>query len=540
MTPSSSLKEKTLARLLRARAQTHGDKPFLLFQGQCSTYAQTYEAARRIAGGLQAAGVKQKQHVAILMENRSEVVLLNFALALLGAVSVPINAAARADMLAYFLRQSDSVAIVTDSTLADRVTPILEQCPLLRLMIVAPEESTTAPSGLDTGDVRLEAWQKMVASEPLSAEFEGPAFDDTLQILYSSGTTGVPKGTMIANATAILAAEKHVECFGYAADDVMHTCLPLFHANALNCTVLPALMAGATVALSRRFSTSGFWREINDSGATRTSMLSAMINFLWLKEPSPEERTHKLKTCVLVPTPEFSVEFEKRFNVRLTSLYAIGDFGYVSMLRPEDSREKIRSAGQILPEVDIDILDDEDLPVAPGEVGQICLRAKEPWFGRQGYYKLPELWVNVTRNLWLHTGDRGWLDEDGYLYFAGRSKDLIRRRGENISAIQVEEVLRAHPGVADAAVYAMRAEFLEDEVMASLTLRSGNDVEYAELIEFCAARMAYFMVPRFVEILPELPLTETGKVEKYKLREAAEKRLSAIWDREKSGIVLQR
>ena len=382
-------------------------------------------------------------------------------------------------------------------------------------------------------------WSDVTAAPALEA-IEDPAYDDILQILYSSGTTGPAKGSMISNATAMRAAAKHVEYFGYDSDDVMYTCLPMFHGNALNCTVLPALMAGATVALSRRFSTSKFWREINECGATRTSLLSAMINFLWLKEPSAEERSHRLKTCLVVPAPEFALEFEKRFDVRITSLYALGDYGYATMYGADEPREKIRSAGRPLPEVTLAILDEDDVPVPQGQVGQICLRSNEPWFGRQGYYKMAEQWVGVTRNLWLHTGDFGSLDEDGYLYFAGRSKELIRRRGENISALQVEDVLRRHPAVADAAVYAVRAEYLEDEVMASLVCRDGQQLDHGELVRFCGSQMAYFMVPRFVEVLPEFPHTPTGKVEKYKLREAAEQRLASVWDREKSGIVLEK
>ncbi|MGN5477923.1 AMP-binding enzyme [Cupriavidus basilensis] len=224
----------------------------------------------------------------------------------------------------------------------------------------------------------------------------------------------------------------------------------------------------------------------------------------------------------------------------MTSLYALGDFGYATMFGPDEPREKIRSAGRPLPEVALAILDEDDQPVAPGEVGEICLRTNEAWFARQGYYNLPELWVGTNRNYWLHTGDRGRLDDDGYLYFAGRNKELIRRRGENISAIQVEDVIRRHPSVADVAVYAVRAEFLEDEVMATIVRREGCELDPAELVRFCAPQMAYFMVPRFVEFLAELPFTATGKVEKYKLRAAAEERMSEIWDREAAGIKLDK
>ncbi|WP_349607797.1 AMP-binding protein [Cupriavidus sp. DF5525] len=534
------LHERTLAKLLREQACAYGDKPFLKYYGRTYSYSEAYELSRRIAGGLAAAGIGPKQHVAIMMENRPEVVWLNFALALLGAVAVPINNASRGDMLAYYARQSDAVALVLDAAFVDRFAAVQSQCPLLKHLFVFPDETSAGKMKCSFDGAEIIAWDEIVNAPQLPDDAAGPSYSDILQILYSSGTTGVSKGSMIANATAIRAAQKHVEVFGYTSEDVMYTCLPMFHGNALNCTVLPALMAGATVALSRRFSTSLFWREINECGATRTSLLSAMINFLWLKERSEEERTHRLKTCLVVPAPEFALEFEERFRVKITSLYALGDFGYATMYGPDDPREKIRSAGRPLPEVALAILDEDDQPVTPGQVGQICVRTNEAWFARQGYYNLPEIWVQAIRNYWLHTGDMGRLDEDGYLYFAGRSKELIRRRGENISAIQVEEVIRRHPAVADVAVFAVRAEFLEDEVMACVVCKEGSKLDIAELIRFCAPQMAYFMVPRFVELLSELPMTATGKVEKYKLRESAEKRLTQVWDREQHGIKLEK
>jgi crotonobetaine/carnitine-CoA ligase len=241
-----------------------------------------------------------------------------------------------------------------------------------------------------------------------------------------------------------------------------------------------------------------------------------------------------------VPTPEFSTEFEQRYNVRISSIYSLSDFGMATILAPTDPRDKLRSAGRPIAEMAVAILDEHDLPMPAGQTGEICLRNNAAWFGRQGYYKMAETFLGATRNLWFHTGDRGWLDDDGYLYFAGRNKELIRRRGENISAILVEEIIRSHPAVAHVAVFAVRAEFLEDEVMAAIVPKSGHSLDCAELVNFCAPRMAYFMVPRFVEQVSELPVTPTGKVEKYKLREAAEQRLAEVWDREKSGIVLER
>lgn len=536
------LKDRTLSKVLRAKAQLNGDRTFIIFEGRRYSYAEVYDQSRQFACRLLAIGIQPQQHVAIMMESRPENIFLHFALAMIGAVAVPINTAARGDLLAYYVKQSDSVTLLIEETFTERFGLVIEQCEMLRTVVLFRTENSARPKDVfakELGHTQLIAWHQF-DDAALETELIDCKYNDILHILYSSGTTGTSKGSMVSNATALMAAAKYVELNGYNHTDVMYTCLPMFHGNAWNCTILPALIADAAVALSRRFSARNFWREIGEMEATHCSLLSAMINILWLQEPSPQEQAHSLRTCLVVPTPEFSEEFEKRYKVKISSLYSLSDFGLATVLSPSAPRNKLRSAGKPLPEMSVSILDEDDLPLPTGEVGEICLRNNDSWFGRQGYYKLPELYLAATRNLWFHTGDRGWLDTDGYLYFAGRSKDLIRRRGENISALQVEEIIMKHPAVADVAVYAVRAEFLEDEVMASIVCKPGIELDPKDLVEFCAPRIAYFMVPRFIEFLSELPVTPTNKVEKYKLRESAEKRLHEIWDRDRSGIVLEK
>jgi crotonobetaine/carnitine-CoA ligase len=534
------LRDRTLARVFQAKAETNGERPFITFEGRTTSYAQAYELSRKIAGGLAAAGIRRHQHVAIMMDNRSEVVWLNFALAMIGAVAVPINTAARGDLLAYYVRQSDAVAIILDTAHVERFAAVHGMCPALEMAVEFPD----GPGGLQAHEAmpgtHVLDWASIADMTPPLEDIAVAAFDDVLHILYSSGTTGASKGSMVSNVTATSVAARFAQAHGLNRDDVLYTCLPMFHGNAWNCTILPALMADASVALSKRFSASRFWREINETGATHTSLLSAMINILWLLPPTPQERTHRLRICLVVPTPEFATEFEQRYGVTIASIYSLSDFGLATVLAPHDPRDKLRSAGRPLPEVSVAILDEDDSPLPAGEVGEICLRNIAPWFCRAGYYKMGDVFAKALRNLWFHTGDRGWMDEDGYLYFAGRNKELIRRRGENISAIQVEQVLMRHPAVADAAVFAVRAEFLEDEVMACIVCKEGQSLEATQLVEFCAPQMAYFMVPRFIEFVPHLPVTPTNKVEKYKLRESMEPRLADVWDREKSGIVLEK
>ena len=186
------------------------------------------------------------------------------------------------------------------------------------------------------------------------------------------------------------------------------------------------------------------------------------------------------------------------------------------------------------------VVDDDDFELPAGAVGEIVVRNKTPWVHAQGYYNMPEATAGARRNLWFHTGDRAYLDDDGYIYFVDRKKDAIRRRGENISSYEVEQLILKHSAVLEVAAFPVTSEHSEDEVMVSVVPREGAILNEVELIEHCRDNMAYFMVPRFVEIVAELPKTMTEKIEKYKLREAAETRLREIWDREKAGIIIKR
>jgi crotonobetaine/carnitine-CoA ligase len=273
------------------------------------------------------------------------------------------------------------------------------------------------------------------------------------------------------------------------------------------------LVAGATIALTRRFSVD--------------------------QPPTPDDRNHKLRQCTMVPMPPFAGEFEQRFGMRMTSVYALSDYGIGTLLGPDHPPDKKRSAGLPARDVEVAILDDDDLPLPAGQAGEIALRAREPWTASQGYWNMPEATVAARRNLWFHTGDRGYLDGDGYLFFVDRKKDAIRRRGENISSWEIEQILQAHPAIAEVAAYPVRAES-EDDVMVSVVLRPGIALDAAGLIAYCQEHMAYYMVPRYVEFLAALPRTLTEKVEKYKLRADAEQRLSQVWDRERAGIVVRR
>ncbi len=531
--------DRTMGRILARQAARNGDKTYLLFEGRRYSYREVDAITTRVANGLQALGIRKGDHVALLLDNRPEILWLYFALGKLGGVSVPINAAAKGELLAYFLNQSDSVAIVTEAGYVDRFLVVQAQCPEIRRAVVLDENGPAAAALASRFAIPVTDYAELEsgADTPITTEVR---FNDRFCLFYTSGTTGPSKGNVFTHCNALSAPIARVGFFGYQREDILYVCLPLFHGNALLGGCLPGLVADATVALSRRFSASNFWKEVRAAGATKFNLLSAMVNILWAQPERPDDNDGILRQTTMVPIPEFGLKFAERFNLQLTSVYSLSDYGNATVLPPGHPPEKYRSAGKPRPEMQVAILDDDDFPVPPGEAGEICLRANAPWIAAQGYYNMPQETLKAYRNLWFHTGDRGYFDADGYLYFVDRKKDAMRRRGENISAWEVEQIISRHPAVAEVAVFPVRAEMAEDEVMATIVLRPQMKVEPAELIRFCQDNMAYFMVPRFLELVEEMPKTMTQKVQKFRLQEAAQQRLPEIWDREKAGIKVTR
>lgn len=532
--------QRTIGGMLADKARRNGDKTFITFEDRRYSYAEVDRITNRVANGLAAIGVGHGAHVAILMNNRPEVLWLFFALGKLGAVAVPINTAAKGELLAYYIKQSDATLLVAEIDLIDRFLEVDERTPGISRAIVfneagGPPARLRHRSTVPIGDYRE---LEQGAETPPDAAVR---FSDLAYLLYTSGTTGPSKGNLSTQAHALSAGFDIAAAYGYRADDVIYTCLPLFHANALLCSCMPALVADASLAISRRFSASAFWDEIRRYGATQFNALGAMTNFIWSRPPDPADADNPVRQCMVVPTPkEFYRDFERRFALTFTSLYALSDFCMVTLRGPDAPAEKWASAGPVRPEVAVRIVDDDDFDVATGTVGEIVMRTRVPWLAALGYYNMPEATVATNRNLWFHSGDRGYLDGDGYLYFTDRKKDAIRRRGENISSYEVEQIILRMDAVEDVAAFPVASELSEDEVMVSVVRRPGETLTAPALIEFCQANMAYYMVPRYVDFAADLPRTMSEKVQKYKLREAAEARLDEIWDREKAGIKLRR
>jgi crotonobetaine/carnitine-CoA ligase len=350
-------------------------------------------------------------------------------------------------------------------------------------------------------------------------------------ILYTSGTTGPPKGCLLPQGQYLAAAHLHADNCAYDQSTTLYTCLPLFHVNAQNYSLLSALAAGGTLALDDRFTASGFWEKLIEVGATAFNFIGSMAVSLWNREPRPIERKHGARIAFGVPVPlNLWGEWEERFGVRviyaygmtenaLPAIFPIGDTPAAPHLRG--------AAGKASPMAEVAVVDGQDRPVAPGVLGEILTRPKLAHTMMSEYVDRPDATVEAFRNGWFHTGDLGTLDEDGYLFYVDRKKDALRRKGEMISSWEVEAVVGKFPGVAECAAVGVPSELGEDEVLVAVVC-SQPGFDPAALIAFCHQRTAAHQVPRYVRVVEELPRTQTQRVEKYRLRK--EGVTTATWD----------
>lgn len=545
--PGYDARVATIHRVLEERAARWGEKTFLTWlpTGAKTSYRQLEEQTLRIGAGLAAAGIAPGSHVAVLMENCPEQLLAILGPARSGYVTVPVNAAARGQLLAYFLNHADCVAAIVEERLLERFLEASPAAPgVKQVFVVRPdlgdtEDAAPVPPAAIPAGLALHEFSSLLA-HPAAPPARAPDFSDLAMLMFTSGTTGPSKAIMFSHAHFIYWGSDVAYHHEYVPEDVAYVFLPIFHGNALLGSTMGSLMGNAAIVLTRRFSVSRFWDHIRASRATVFNGVGAVTNFLWKQPPSPRDREHHVNRCHLAPVPGFAAEFEKRFGMPIMSAYGLTDYCLGSAYNTKSRRDKLGSCGLPRAGMKLRIVDENDFDLPPGTPGEIVMRNEHPWGASLGYYKQPEATLQSRRNLWFHTGDRGWVDADGYVWYTDRIKDAIRRRGENISAFEVEEVIRTHPAVADVAVYPVRAETSEDEVAATITLRPGAVFDPASLIEHCSRNLAYFMVPRYVTVAESMPMTLSQKIEKYKLRREAEADLSALWDRERAGIVLAR
>lgn len=512
-----------IEQAIRQRVADHPEETWIKFKEQQVSWKDALSNTQRVANGLLDLGVRPGDRVGIMMGNRPEFLWAHFAIGMLGAHSVPINTSQRGATLQHILRDSDSVVCIFEEPLREAVLSVRDNIPSLEATVVADGQEG---KGVERN---LEQILSAPDHEP-AVEVETPS--GSVGMMYTSGTTGPPKG-VVATRFDTNPLQTVLGTLGVKPGETMYTALPLFHGNALLISCIGSIILDAKFAFAERFSASRFWDDCRKFEAVQFNTLGGMISILMKQPEKPEDGDNPVRVVLSAACPA-SVwsEFEQRFGVRLIEFYGMVDSpGFLL-----NDVGKVGSMGKPIGGTEFQVVDDDDRPVPPGTVGELVFR--HPQGQLTHYNKLEDATKEAYRGGWFHSGDLAERDEEGFYYFRGRKKASIRRRGENISAWEIESVLNDHPKVLESAAYAVPSEMGEDEVMAAVVLRGDSRVSPEELLDFCHGRMAHYAVPRYLDFVQEIPKTGTQRVQYGALRERGI--TSTVWDREKTGYEVKR
>ncbi len=519
-----------LGRMLEEAARKYPEATYFWFEGRRYTYSEVLAQSLRVAGGFAGQGVKKGSHVAILMENCPEFIFTWFGLAMLGAVEAPFNPFHKGSLLEYLINYSDAEILVISGSFIEEISVVEERIEKVKKVIIE-------------GQFKGKPFKKMEAipfatlSESTSVH---PAievrYNDIMALMFTSGTTGPSKGVLITHNQAFFVASQYVNVTGVARKDVGYCYIPLFHEAPQFGLVLGSMLYGGSFLLTRGFSAADFWQDIRKYNCTASGMFEVVIKILLMAPEQPDDADNPMRVFSTAHiTPESQQAFEKRFAVKLVNTYGLTEGDCTIAATYRDTRPG--SFGKPRGYFDVRLFDSMDRKVPRGKVGEIALRPKQPHTIFEGYYKMPEKTLEAMRNLWWHTGDLAYQDEEGYFFFVGREKDMIRRGDENISALEVEKVVESHPDVKECAAVAAFSQVWGEEVKLVIVCREGGKIDPADLIYFCDERMAYFMVPRFIEFAESIPRTGgSGRPVKEHLKQVT----ARTWDRVTAGVKIKR
>jgi crotonobetaine/carnitine-CoA ligase len=522
------LESFVLGDVLRTQATTHRTETFLKFHDGDISYGEVDAMADRVAQGLIACGVRRGEHIAVMLPNGPEILYVIFALARLGAVAVPVNTAHRGELLRHVLASSDSRMLIIDAAYAGRLGPLANRLPGLRRVVVHRDDGEIDGLPVLLGKPVI-PWSDLLdhGAEPPRADV---AFHDLQAIMYTSGTTGPSKGAICSHALALTCAYdslNYLDRWGKTT----YCPLPLFHAAGLWDGMMSALLSGGSIAIVDKFHASTFWDDVRRFDAAVAMSVFSMIPILLNQEPKPNDRDHPLEMFYMGKS-SLDEPLRERFGVRSVETYTSTEAGIAT--GSPYGEWKVGSCGTAHDErFEVAVVDEHDREVGNGEPGELVLRPKQPFVITTGYYGAPDATVECFRNMWFHTGDRVWRDNDGYFYFLDRMKDSIRRRGENISAFDLECEVNLHPAVLECAAIGVPSELEEEDVKLAIVRRPGSRLDPEELIEFCQEKLPRYMVPRYLEFVDALPRTPTDKIAKYRLRAEGDHGITdSTWDRE--------
>jgi crotonobetaine/carnitine-CoA ligase len=527
--------QDTVIAVVQRAVAARPDHTFLHMPDGKMTYAEVDRRSNALAHGLKARGVKAGDTVTTVLDNNLDCVLFWFAVNKLGAIWVPVNTAYKGEFLRHLVHDSSAHIVVAEQDYVERLAIVEDTLPDVTEVYYRGDKKPD----VNFKRFSLGALSSLYSDDESALDVVNDP-DDLSMLIYTGGTTGPSKGCMISHNYACTLAKQAIMMTGRNKDDVHWSPLPLFHFNATAATVLSSATMTGTCYFTHRFSVSGFWPSIKESGATIINLIGTMIPLLATaaEDPAMKDCYGQIRIAGGAPFPESLQNiWKERFGVKIAGSAGYG-FTEACMLTslPVDGYYKPGSAGKRNEWFDVRLFDDEGREVPVGEPGEIVARPLQPNVMFKGYWKRPADTLKIMTDLWLRTGDVGKFDEDGYLFFVDRKKDYLRRGGENISSFEMETTVSLHPDIEDVAVHAVLSPLSEDEVKVTAVLRADSTLSEKELCLWMIERVPYFAVPRYIEFRKELPKNPVGRILKYELRD--EGCTPATWDRNASDIKL--
>lgn len=523
--------ETGVVELLANCVERHGDAAYLDFSGEVYTYADVWKRARDFAGALHAVGVRKGQTVVSLQDTHIDATASWIGANMLGAVWVGTNTALRGEFLRHVVTDTGAAVVIAESDLVERLAAIGDSLQQVDVVLQRGSERYVGSSRLRIE--RLDDYRNQSAPDPVIGDA-----DDLMCLTYTGGTTGPSKGCMVSHGYAMNIARRGLVQTQRTPDELNWSPLPMFHLNVLSMTLIGTMMLGGAAALAQRFSASGFWPEIERTGARVVNLIGGLPAIIAQGADTPEMKRcyGQIRMVHAVPFPESLQQvWRERFGVKIPGAkgYGMTEVFPVTLQEPDESAPA-DSAGRFnSDDLEVRIVDDHDNDVPVGDVGEVICRPRRKNVMFQGYWRRPEATVEATRNLWFHTGDLGRVDAAGHFYFADRKNDYMRRRGENISSQELEITYAGHPDINQVAVHAVPSDVTEDDVKVTAVLHAESTLTPAALFEWSKERVPYFALPRYIEFRPELPVSPLGRIHKYLLREQG--CTPSTWDREEAG-----
>ncbi|WP_326546663.1 AMP-binding protein [Mycolicibacterium sp. ND9-15] len=514
----------TVAEVLDRRAEQFGDRVMMSIDGTPVTFAQMRDRSCAAAGMLAERGIRRGDTVALFAGTCTEWVYFWLGAARIGAVSAAVNAANKGDFLTEALNLSRATLVVCDADRRVRLAEVADRLAAATSTLLIDDSVATA----------------LTACDRVTFPSVRTAVDEVGALFFTSGTTGPSKAVAATWHYLFVVAATAAAAWELGPNEVIWTAMPLFHLSAAP-TVLAPMLVGATSVLASAFHPAEVADELRDCGAAGFVGAGAMVSMLWNLPPEPRDAQIGLRFISAAPiAPDLYRAIEDRYRCRVVTMYGLTEAFPLAYESVSDDGVP-GTSGKVNPAFEVRIVDADDRPVPDGVTGEITCRPRTAHVMSEGYVSSAPgrraLRVDEHPE-WFGTGDVGFLDDDQNLTYVDRAKDSLRRRGENVSSVELERVVMQHPAVAEAAAVAVAGELGEDDILVVVTLRPGATVDFAELLDFCAARMPYFCVPRYLEVLDDVPKNVVGRVRKDLLR--ARGLCAAAWDREANGYLLSR